>query len=348
MVGVLLCAACMTWGSFFFERAAIFSEGMENCFGRLRRSYMSALLGDRGILRAAPFLRKTETCFSETVSFMEQHFSPSLVKDLAPINSLVKDVHWFHKDLRQSGDPISLRNRFEKLEDAHGGIGGRLEAERKKWGRLLEASRILLVALGGMGVIGFLLSFWRARMMRLKKKRPVLTSRPELEKGPPFPGLDPVSLEDVLMVVLDSLADKILLQGIRVEPHIEENSQVYAREASLLQTLEVLFNHIFNSYTGEGRVGIFEEDCGERTALVLDSFLGETLGNYDELMFSNLILESGGRMEQSSPGQMRISFGRVVPSERTVVPGGNRLIKGKKKEILRQLSSLENPQDGGQ
>ena len=319
VVGVL-CTLVMIRDSYFFERTAMFSANMDVCFERLRRSYVLILTGGPG--PGESFFGGTETCFSEVVFYMEKHFPTSLVAALAPLNTLVTDIHWFHKDLKGEGTPTALGSRFTKLEDARQGILERLGSDRRERMRYLEmVRRIFLLSLGVGGVL-FLFrlrqdSGERRKTISLEKKR---------ETPAPLPAAVPAevqeraSLADVLAVALDSLADTILLRGIRVVPYVREDSSVYVRSQSLGRVLEVLLGNIFDSFGGEGRLKISEEYRGERIVLVLDWFPAASLPVEQERALDNLILESGGRVESSPGDKFAYLFGvhlrRAGPSFR--------------------------------
>ena len=329
----IICSLHMARDSFFFERAATFSEGMEICFDRLRRSYLFALSKKSGIFLEHSFLQDTESCFSELVFYTEQHFSLSLVKDVSPINSLVTDIHWFHRDLMHSENKISLREPFEKLEDTRRGIISRMESERKRRSRFLETARKLFFVASGVGIILFLFRLPRKRQKVVEVESPPMERQEEKRKPIRVP------LPEVFSMVLDSLADKILAQGIRVELELREGTEVYARKEPLQQGLEALLCNIFKLSKEEGgRLKISKEHRKERTVLLLNSFTDKV---FDTRVFADLMEKSGGKIEESLPGQVNISFVSAPQTERAT-PIQNRLVKGKKKEVLRQLSSLQD------
>ena len=354
LMAMVACSLHMLRESFFFERSVTFSEGMETCFERLRRSYVSVLSGQDW--PEISFFQDTESCFSELVFYTESHFSPSLVKSLAPINALVKDIHWFHKDLQRLDGKSGLHGEFAQLEDARREIIDRMESERRSRGRFLGISRNVLGAALGTGMIFFLLGLFsrRKRGAKIVVREAVPSAIPagpfpepegsqrqkqqQEEKEGKYPGLEKVSPMEVLAIVLDSLADKILLQGIRVEPHIGENSRIYAKEEFFREGLEILLGDVVRAFgDSEGCLRISEERRGERTVLLVESFTEQNLGG--KKIF-DLIEKAGGRSGSPAGGQFRMSFSRASDAEYQKKKGKNRLIKGKKRDVLRQLSEL--------
>ena len=329
------CALYLIWGSTFFERTATFSEGVETCFERLRWSYVSSLLGDNVDYPDSSFFKNTEACFSEVVSYMENHFSTSLVKDLAPINSLVMNVHWFHKDLVEGKSKIFQRAQFDKLEDARKGIVDRLQSERKRQGRYMEMARKLFFIAWGVALLFFLLSLFVNRVQVQKKSTQEVKQKKET-----YSVWEKVSLAENLGKILDSLVDKILIQGIRVDLDIGEDSQIYAKNRALHKALEFIFTQIVDSFDGEGHLGISQKYSGDRIVLSLTPFVREHLQGQKEQVLLTLVGECGGRIEEISSRQIKISFAGV--SQGHPDKGKRRLLKGKKKEVLRQLSSWQN------
>ena len=334
------CAFYLFRGSSFFEHTATFSEGMETCFERLRRSYVSSQLGDKKFSSEGSFFKHTEACFSEVVFFMEKHFSISLVRELAPVHNLVTDIYWFHKDLQGAENKISLRTQFDKLENARRGIVSRLQNERKRWSGRMEMVGKLFLSSWGMAMILFLFRLLMGRKRSSTVYGEKKSIRKEERAEGVFSNLEKVSLVETLSMVLDSLANKILAQGIRVEPDIREDSLIFAKSKSLERALEALLFCIINSFADGGYLSISQEYCGGRMVLVLMPFVGDFFQKPEGQMFSTLIRESGGRLEEVSQNRIRISF--VAASEGSRDKRKNRLLKGKKKDVLRQLSSWQN------
>ena len=315
---------------------------MEVCFERLRRSYGSALLDGRSIALENSYIKGTGECFSELVFYMEKHFPTSLVKDMAPVNNLAMDVHWFHKDLRRKSDKIALSGEFRKLEEARGGVVNRLRSERKRQELLVDRARKVLVSAWGLALI--LLLF--GRLTKRDTKRDMGRKESEAGTAEPLPKeheradtvLKKTTLVDIVSMALDSLADKIFVRGIRVEPDIREDVRIYGEGKSLVRALEVLFQRIVDFSEEDGRLGVFLESHGERMVLVVtpaeEGFLQEREGR----MFSALLGEAGGRVDSVSSGQIRVSF--VGVSGDFADRPKARLLKGKKRDVLRQLQSV--------
>ena len=337
------CALYLVWGSYFFERASIFSEGLETCFDRLRTGYVSALSGGKGSPDSS-FFRNTEACFSEVVFTMEKSFYASLVKDLAPINNLVTDIHWFHKELASGEYGFSQRNQFVKLEDARRGIVDRLQSERKRQGRYMHWARNGFFVLAGMSLLFFLSGWLASRKKELSVPKRVSSDQLVKPNGMEKKW-EKIFLAESLGGVLDSLVNRILVQGIRVELDVGEDSHIYAHAPSLKRVLEILFGHILDSFESEGHLGIVQKYGEDRMVLAVTPFVEKSFRGEDDLfgekmIFAKLVRESGGRIDEISSGQIKISFMRVF-QVRTDKPKG-RLLKGKKKEVLRQLSSWQN------
>ena len=326
------CVLYLVWGSYFFERTATFSEGMATCFERLRTSYTSSLLGRKDFSLNSSFFKNTETCFSEVVFFMEKNFYASLVKGLAPINNLVADIHWFQKNLKNGKNEAFQRSQFGKLEDAHKGIVNRLQSERKRHGYHIGWARNLFFVLTGMSLLFFLLT----RLTNRKKNSALLAKNTDVVHS----DWEKIFLSESLGGTLDSLVNRILVQGIRVELDMEEDFHIYARRPSLKKALDVLLCHVLDSFEGEGQLSISQKYSKNYSILTVTPFEEKAFQEGERQVFERLVRESGGRIEEISSGQIKISFMKIFQGR--TVKATRRLLKGKKKDVLRQLSSWEN------
>ena len=316
--GGVLCSLYLVRGSFFLERTAYFSEGMETCFGRLRQSHILAMSGARGVAGEGAFLKGTESCFSEMVSYMEQHFSSSLVRALAPINDLAIDVHWFHKKLGQAG-----RN-FAELEGARKGIVERLQEERSRRIDMMEwARRGLFIAWGMVVVLLFL------PLVLFKKRALPKVSAAGQQEVPPLGG---VLLGESIGKILGSLAGEIFSRGVRVDSDMGGELCIRSRSDSLERVLALLLSASLRSLKEGERLKISQQLQGERVLLSLGPWGQDGLkkGRGEEV--SHLVKMCGGKIEKVSSEWIQLSFLSENPRQR-------RVFKGKKKDILRQLSS---------
>ena len=305
----------MVGESRFLERSAKFSEGLETCFGRLRQSYLLGK-GER------EFFKGTESCFSEMVAYMEQHFPASVVQGMAPINQLVIDTHWFHKTLMgPQGNSSRPSEKFGQLESARRGLVERLQDERRRRMEQLEADRMGLW--GAWGAILLLLALSALNARKEPEHQPQ-----EVAQTPPAPR-ERVQLGESLGRVLSSLANEIFSRGIRVEPDIGEDAPIDSPPDLLEKALERILAEVLDSLEEGARLKISYQRRGEGAIVSLGP-LGR--GGFSHQMGSTLLRECGGRMEETPTGWIQISFG----GEKT---GHRRVFKGKKKDILRQLHS---------
>ena len=324
-IGVgILCSLYLVGESLFFERTAKFSEGLETCFGRLRQSHLRLLSGDKGMSGERAFFQETESCFSEVVAYMEQHLPTSLVQGLAPLNNLVIDVHWFHKNLGRL-------DKFRDLEGARQGIVERLQEERGQRTERVEVVRMVLVISWGVA-IALLALHWLMR-------RPVVETKPSAREvaqedsplGQPPQQAGSIPLGESVGRVLVSLADDIFSRGIHVELDIGDDVRIFSEDKSFRKALQAILLGVLYSLEEGGRLRISQRRWGPRVGLCLGPLGGDGLHHRKGETIFKLMDACKGKIEDSPQDWMGLSFVGGMTGRR-------RVFKGKKKDILRQLA----------
>jgi signal transduction histidine kinase len=123
---ITLAALLSLWGqniTYGTKDISILQDGVNTCFGRVQQSFFASVInnGNKAYLSSS-FLNTTEECISEVVSYAENISESFQTKKLDKrLNIFSTQVHWLHKDLKNSeaeNEEVgkSKEKRFEEVE----------------------------------------------------------------------------------------------------------------------------------------------------------------------------------------------------------------------------------------
>ncbi len=93
-------------------------EGIATCFLRVNQTYTSKIIGSGQSYLNSEFIKNSENCFAETLSYLDNKFKNDFFKIRMEANKLSSNVHWFHQKITNS-DTLSgtLDSTFSDLEE---------------------------------------------------------------------------------------------------------------------------------------------------------------------------------------------------------------------------------------
>ena len=116
---------------------SVLNEGINTCFSRVAQSYTAKIIGDQNSAYLnESFHNLTEECFAESIATFEAMAIAGSDKALGELNTLSKDVHWFHQRLTAKPAPGIINETPEKVLVAN--LGGRFEKLELKRDSVLE------------------------------------------------------------------------------------------------------------------------------------------------------------------------------------------------------------------
>lgn len=160
------------------QRLSTLNSGVQTCFARVQQSFTARMLGDvKGQYLTSEFTQNTEKCFGEASKILTNEFSSSLESTGKILNTLSKDVHWFHERISPESDAFSkssagviisnIGGRFEKLENAFNQVTEEMSLRGR---RISHALQSFYVTIGLIGSSLFLLFGWEIKELRWKAR----------------------------------------------------------------------------------------------------------------------------------------------------------------------------------
>lgn len=160
------------------NRLSTLNTGMQTCFTRVQQSFTARMLGDlQGQYLSTDFSQNTERCFGEASRIISEEFSDKLDATARTLNSLSKDVHWFHERISPESDAFAksasgvmisnIGGRFEKLENTFNQINDQISSLQKKTSHALQS---FYSAIAVIGASILMLFAWELRELKLKRK----------------------------------------------------------------------------------------------------------------------------------------------------------------------------------
>lgn len=358
LVTLGLVALYMSWGGLKVNRILVLSDGVSTCFNRLHQSYTAKLAqgGEKYLTKS--FLRDTESCFSQAVSYMEGNFDIARLNSLSGLNTLGTDVRWFNQMLNRA-EEVSPRlgPMFSKLEEQKDELLAKIEGYRQdKIKDTKQVRGFFFLILAAIPLI-FLLNLILTR--RRRKRSVAVTTAPVPIPPPtsPKPSPEKAPLSDILGNVFEALSGKIFTLGIKLKFNLDDNIRIAGKEEVIEQAFYHLLSYLLKSAEGSKRlISVSGHQNGEMVLVEIFCYhrvfdrelLAGVKSNAQLQITSTLIEEFGGKMtlsnivndEQKTIGsKVQLNLGRELKKAKARRGRLRHLRKGKKRELLRQMSS---------
>lgn len=160
------------------NRLSTLNTGMHTCFTRVQQSFTARMLGDlKGQYLTSEFAQNTERCFGEASKIISEEFSDKLEASARTLNSLSKDIHWFHERISPESEAFSkssagvmisnIGGRFEKLENTFNQISDQISLHQKKTSHALQS---FYTAIAVIGASLLMLFGWELKELRSKRR----------------------------------------------------------------------------------------------------------------------------------------------------------------------------------
>ena len=359
-VSILGSWACFYWMTNGLGQVNLSLEGLNTCFSRVSQNYSGKMMGTEQVYTSSNFYQMTEECFSDLENVIKKSF---FLQNNAPIMSdfkdLVKKSYWFHRDDLTVNDFVdneddgtrALTNSYQEIESIYEQLQANISAARME----IHARKDWVFYLGLFSVVGIAVMAFagnRSEVNYVESKSASQASFREVDLGnletsssnireQKISSIENISTKDDLLSpgpekfeqffnrFLKMIAPRMIRRGVNFDFFIDAGIPRILNPLDQQRELEIFFERSMSFNLSSGRV--CRVDC-----YPLNPKKNE-LRFYDNGVCLLKTLKHFKNVKSTTGIVLGVEYKHAYSVEKKGKV--KRLLKGKKKDLVRELSS---------